>query len=65
MIDQNSIPGSSNIPLSRLMPHAYVLGPNEAREAEDSGTLPRGGLVNSNLPNARIIRKVNERLTIK
>ena len=47
------------------MPHAYVLGPNEAREAEDSGTLPRGGLVNSNLPNARIIRKVNECLTIK
>ena len=38
--------GMANSPLLRLLPAAY-----------ESGTLPRGGLLQSSLPSARTIRK--------
>ena len=41
------ITGRTNSPLLRLLPAAY-----------ESGTLPRGGLVDSTLPSARTVRKV-------
>ena len=41
--------GRANVPLRRFLSPAY-----------QSGTLPRGGLVDSSLPSARAVRKVLE-----
>ena len=47
VLEFHYITGRTNSPLLRLLPAAY-----------ESGTLPRGGLVNSTLPSARTVRKV-------
>ena len=47
VLEFHYITGRTNSPLLRLLRAAYK-----------SGTLPRGGLVNSTLPSARTVRKV-------